>query len=438
MILNLNQPKTIALLVFLSCFIYCALASLVLQLYILPVKLPHLHAGDGLLVNTDAVAFHDFAKDYTYELNKHGLGYWKLDPVQSSSLQPATIAALFYYFLKPEPWTLITFNAFIHGLGAVLIYCIAFSFLQRSVQSVMCTFPFIFYPSAISWYGQIHRDGLYILGFLLLTYSLVCFFRYQGLGNRLFGACISILTGWFFLYLSRDYMIYPFLGILVMVFIMGSLISTIINKNVLMAGILSSLIATFCAGILIWGYFDKNKPKPDWVNYHYVTSWEFTGFLPHRIERQFFELTERRTLFYNLHGDARSNLDEDIKLNSIQSIVLYLPRALYHAYFQPTLFYDKGDSFIITIAKAETLISSLFFLGLLGSILLSGKSRLPFFAVLFFAILCIIPFAIAIPNLGTLYRIKYVNWMIVFCLSIVSLCNLLSLKIKSSYPKKIH
>ncbi|HZU06167.1 MAG TPA: hypothetical protein VFB73_09335 [Chloroflexota bacterium] len=159
-----------ALALWLAVFAYAALAALAVQLLLLPHLFPRWHAGHGLLVGGDWLAYHDLAAELAAALRAQGWAAWQLRPEGHSV---AGLAAIVYALTVPEPWTLIPLNAALHATAAVVLFRLVQVLVPRSRLALWGVLPFVLYPSAMAWYAQLLKDGYAVLGYLLFLYGWV-------------------------------------------------------------------------------------------------------------------------------------------------------------------------------------------------------------------------------------------------------------------------
>ena len=185
--------------IWICLFIYAAASAFLLQLVILPYWLPGLHAGNGLWVGGDWVGFHRIAGELSEKIILQGWGAWELRPERQS---PAGIAAVFYVFFGPHPWVLIPLNAAVHATTGVLLVCMVQPLVRNTRHALLCALPFVFFPSGLVWYAQIHKDGIFFLGISLCLYGWILMSRLETWTGRyaqvllpllyLFGGCFLI------------------------------------------------------------------------------------------------------------------------------------------------------------------------------------------------------------------------------------------------------
>jgi len=152
----------------ISTFIYALCIGLIIQFFILET----LFNISGGLVVLDSVGFDAIAKEMSLAIKERGWQVWELRPKHSS---PAGIAAIFYTLWTPQPYTLLPFNALVHALSGCVVVWILSNFFSWK-PAIIGGAIFVLNPAAMEWVAQIHRDGLFIFGNLLV---LVCIFKFS-------------------------------------------------------------------------------------------------------------------------------------------------------------------------------------------------------------------------------------------------------------------
>jgi hypothetical protein len=154
----------------LALFGYAALVAVLVQFVVLPYLFPAFHAGHGLLVGGDWIAFHRLAAETAAAIATQGWGAWALRPEGQA---PAGIAAAVYAVTVPEPWTMIPVNAALHAGAALVLLRLVLRFVPDWRLALGAVLPFFLYPSALAWYTQNHKDSYFIAGFYLLLNAWV-------------------------------------------------------------------------------------------------------------------------------------------------------------------------------------------------------------------------------------------------------------------------
>ena len=133
-------------IVFWLVFFTTLIAGLAIQKLVLPVFLPHLHVGHGLLKGGDSIGFHFLASDLADQIRIDGWPAWSLRP---NGHAPGGIAAVTYAITGvSEPWILLPINAALFALGAASIYRIAILLTGNNSAAFAAIIPYAIFPSA--------------------------------------------------------------------------------------------------------------------------------------------------------------------------------------------------------------------------------------------------------------------------------------------------
>ncbi len=149
-------------------FVYSLCAGAAIQLYIVPEVFPHFNLGDGLAV-LDSNHFSLIAKDKSAEIIEKGWGAWELRPRLHA---PAGMASMFYVLWVPKPYSMLPFNALIHAISGCLVLWVLRQHFPWQ-PAILGSSLFVLNPTAMEWVSQIHRDGVFILGNLMVMVCLL-------------------------------------------------------------------------------------------------------------------------------------------------------------------------------------------------------------------------------------------------------------------------
>lgn len=181
-------------------FLYSLLAGVVIQTILVPVIFPHINLGDGLIV-LDSNGFNQIAKQKALEIIEKGWVAWELRPQGQT---PAGIASLFYALITPKPYSMLPFNALLHAFSGCLVFWLLRNFFSVKA-AVAGSLIFILNPSAMEWVAQIHRDGLFILGNLMVLAAFLLFSADSNyLRKHLIGIFFAI-SGAFLVWAARPF-----------------------------------------------------------------------------------------------------------------------------------------------------------------------------------------------------------------------------------------
>ncbi|MHB8171594.1 MAG: hypothetical protein ACYDG6_08635 [Thermincolia bacterium] len=151
-------------------FGYAAIVAFTVQLVLLPYVFPGWHAGNGLLVGGDWLYYHSLAVELAQKIYIQGWSVWELRPEMQA---PAGIAGAIYALTTPQPWTVIPVNAALHATAGLVLLRIIQVFVPNWRRAIWAVLPFLLYPSAMTWYTQILKDGYSLAGTFLFIYGWV-------------------------------------------------------------------------------------------------------------------------------------------------------------------------------------------------------------------------------------------------------------------------
>lgn len=432
-LIDIQQQYVVVLWVVFFCYSVCL--ALVFQKVLLPM-LPSLHAGGGLLGN-DAVYFDLVARQLAEQISLNGWQAWTLYPGQGATGNVALLGGLYAIF-GADPTLIIPINAAVHATGAALIYLVTCEISQKSqsgaVAGVLAATLFAIFPSALNWYGQLHKDGYAIAGFLLVllawlrsvsrpvdTFEFLRLLALQFLGLLLIVAV-------------RPYgvklMLIAHLGLGGLAFMVAllrcqlmqhiRLFGLIASSAVLMVGIamlpasLSKADAgetalTTLSGELYssWGH------EQDW-------QWQRSQWLPENVDH-YMEIAARTRagLIENgLSQKAKSIIDGEVQPKSADEVLAYLPRALQIALFAPFPDAWLADLSITRLVSVGEML--VFYISFVGVVFLLCYNRGPaVFVVFYFAFFFLIVNGFTTANLGTLYRIRYAYLFVILAMGVL-------------------
>ena len=207
----LTWHRNAALKLWVCIFLYALLSGLALQLVILPHVFPQLNAGNGLLAGRDWVGFHVQAVAHAKQIALNGWGEFRLRPDGDNAI--IGVAAFFYVNFGPHPWTLLPLNAAMFAIGGVAL----FSMLKRleldDGEAIVALMPYLFFPSALLQFGQIHKDVFCTAGILVILWTWVGLLRKDREVSKIFLLLVISALALIFVSIFRPYFMFPFLGL---------------------------------------------------------------------------------------------------------------------------------------------------------------------------------------------------------------------------------
>lgn len=421
-------------------FLYSWFASMLLQLWVIPALFSQPGAAEGLVV-LDSIGFDQQAKAQAAMIASLGWSAWELRPQGQS---PVGIASVFYVLLGPTPASMLPFNAAVHAVSACAVMAILRNFFS-AVPALIGALVFALNPASFEWVAQIHRDGIFILGNLLLILGVLRFIRIPEAGAGCMNAWqwlwwfVVPVAGTFLIWVARPYWVQIALVTLVLATV-GVILTNLIHKK-----ITGHRMVLFAAMALFVGLFQLllirfhtphepiNIPQhvsqpgseagsetgseagSEKVNKQAPFAWAHSGWLPLAVEGRFYRIATARLGAISQGGN--SLVDADWRLDSVGAILGYVPRALQLGLFSPfpELWVGQGSTPAMTMARkvvgGVTLLSYVCLAGLVIG-LWRMRSSLPLWVMIGACLTGIIVYAVTYPNVGTLMRYRHGFYML--------------------------
>jgi hypothetical protein len=443
----------------LNFFIYTSATAFFVQFVILPYILPQAHLGHGLFV-PDSTGFHQAAVEKAAEMAVTGWSAWELRP---EGHFPAGVASVFYYLWRPEPYALIPFNAVLHATAGCLVFFLLGVLMPgRPMAAAAGASLFVINPASFEWTAQIHRDGTFILGILLILTSWMLLLRSadKSRWKGLIIAFVLAFPGALLISISRPYwsQISTFTGIILYVVILAVWSEEWIKTKKLTSYRGASLVVGFCLimiQVLVnYGNYTDNRDHeslgrvaiqgrisqkelpqdPAYIQTRVngeiknILRWKDTPFLPEYMERTLYTLWRYR------HGSQGSGgktvIDANLRLDSAGAFFFYLPRAFQVAFLSPfpSLWMGTGNTNSTTIGRKIVGAITFFFYGCLGFFIWcawENRKILQFWVIAIYATFGLLVFTYAYANVGILSRMRYGFYMVIigigFAFAIVKL-----------------
>lgn len=433
--LHRSLPSPIVFLLFFS---YATAAALLFQKFLLPL-VASAHHGQGL-VEGDSAIFHTIAIDLAERIRLHGWSEWTMYPSEGATGNVALLAALYVLFGK-DPSLMVPVNAAIHALTGTLLFLLGrmlWAGRIGALAGMIAGTLYVVFPSALNWYGQIHKDGFSIAGTMLVLTAWVAaevgrFGRWQtpiAISAALAGLALVVFV--------RPYNLMLVLG---GVLVMLTFKLATIRKNCGSAEYRRALALQLALTVLVGAaaymapktsaddqkYAEWGKSSGSWgAERRAVIQWQWqpTAWVPQIVESyaEVMARTRAGLIDEGLKIHAGSLYDIDALPASTPQVAAYAPRALQIALFAPfpTHWFEKL-SVTRLVAVGEMAIWYLIAPGLLLALWLARSRGVMAVAVFSLALLTL--YGITIANVGTLYRIRY---LYLFLLMLIGLAGWLS------------
>jgi putative peptidoglycan lipid II flippase len=420
-IITENQPpysvKTILWVIF---FCYSTFAALVFQRLLLPA-LPAFHAGSGL-INADSLYFHTVAISFAKEIQINGWSHWTIWPTVGATGNVAVLAAL-YVFFGEDPSLIIPLNAAIHATSGLIIFLIGRLIWPGKVGTyagIIASGMFVFFPSALNWYAQVHKDGYMILGFLIISYGWIAGLENSSKRSAGLWIIVGTVLGVALIIFVRPYNLKLLLMASICIFAFLSIVYIVskqIKKQWYILVYFSVSIFIIMIGMSLIP--DKYREKYADISQDQVYQglayqdqtwqWQRSEWMPDIIERNMERVSVLRVsnLVYSKIQKAGSTMDTDRKPDNVFSAIAYLPRGLQIALLAPfPLRWLEFTNITRLVSTIETFIWYLLIPGVFFTLYYRRTLAIAVIVVLCLFFLTV--YGYTMPNLGTLYRIRYV------------------------------
>lgn len=411
---------------FIGVFIYVHIIGIFIQIFFLP-SIPELHYGYGLLKGGDWEHFHDTAVLCSKIIN--GINYSKCENLyqwQDFILIPSYT----YYFSGiSAPWVILPFNALFFATSATTLAAI-YAFFSKKNNAMIATLPFILYPSAAIIYGQIHKDVISICGIFIIIYINI----YVINSDENLKICKIIKL--FILGIFANMMIILVRPYLLQVLTFGIFFALLIyiaikRKYLINLFLLIALIITHAFFIYINNLDSQNiSKKPDVIRIEesialrsdVIKSKESNSLEAvelNIVDKVVRKLGSTREAFANGYPNAKSNIDLDIKFESLLDIFSYSPRAIQIGLFSPfpSQWFTEGKSEVGSmmriISSIEMMVGYLLFVGLLFNFSVNKcVNKIDLLIAFIIPLIILTITSLVVCNVGTLYRMRYGSWQL--------------------------
>lgn len=418
-------------------YCYSSFAAFMFQKVLLPL-FPNYHGGSGLIGGGDSVFFHKIAAALAQSIRSHGWSQWTLRPAEGATGNVSLLAALYAIF-GTDPTVIIPVNAAVHATSGLLIFLIARLLWPGKVgvySGVVTAILFVIFPSALNWYAQIHKDGFAIMGMLIIFYSwlkgITCSTRLK--------CCLWILSGNFvgiaLVIFVRPYniMLLTLSGVAVGVTLLVYFAFT--KKTVKMLYLLVFL--GFFISVLV--VINSCMPKLVVMEQKDIVidllkaqgihwNWERSKVIPDGVDRLFEKAAAMRlrNIYHVRETKAQSVVDENIRPDNIWSSLVYLPRATMIALASPfPNTWRRGTTIVRLVSVAETAIWYVLIPGVF--LAFWYRRSLLIFMMVLTSVVFLAVLGFTHPNIGTLYRFRYVYLFILMLIGVMGWAELIRRK----------
>ena len=430
---NNNGSYSTKLVLWIIFYCYATFAALIFQKLLLPM-FPGFHGGSGLIGGGDSAFFHNVATNLAESIRVNGWKMWTVWPSEGATGNVSLLAVLYVLFGN-DPTVIIPVNAAIHASSGLLIFLIARVLWPGKVgfySGIVTATLFVVFPSALNWYAQIHKDGFAILGMLIVFYSWLKSIANSSKLSSFLWMFPGTLTGLVFIVFVRPYNVKMLI------------LSAIFSFLILLIKIILSLdmkrkayqLVYFAVCIVLLAVVNNYIPRAAVIEHSADLvaesnwRWEESDIIPGEIDGILKNTAEIRVhnILYNTRIKARSLIDEDTRPNSVISVMQYIPRALQISLFAPfPNRWSLNTGIIHIVSIGETLIWYMLIPGIVLAFYY-GRSQVLFYLLTANMLAILGIYGFSFPNIGTLYRIKYVYIFILMIIGMIGWVELVRRK----------
>ena len=424
--IQLSNQKIKVFILGLSFFCFSVSAALIFQKLLLPNLTSILAPGTTL--TTDSAYFDSVAVEMAQQIKQHGWNSWHMFPNDYSGIHVSILAALYAVF-GHDTTLAIPLNALFHAFGGVLIFVIAIelssSYLVGFFAGIVASCIFVLFPSALNWYGQIHKDGYAIAGLLAI---LLIWCKGLDAPPRTANYFLLILMSFLmlcFLVTIRGYyfkLLLMFVGITLIAMIV---IRVLFKQKSAWAFFLGVLLTFLPVHIYINSIDGFSGSRSGEAYFEYADTdkdfeYHVSDLLPTKLDRLFESVarTRKGLLDFGVKSEANSMIDVDDTPGNAVEVIKHLPRAFQVALLAPfPTTWLKETSIARLLASGEMVV---IYISLFGLIPLFKLNRRPqVMLAFFFSAFFLTIYGFIITNVGTLYRVRYTFELIMVLLGVI-------------------
>lgn len=424
-------------------FLFALFVTLFVRYVFFPIVMPGAIDPQGLLLHTDSISYHRMATAIAAEIHRSGWKAWDLNPMDNVMI--GFLSALYAIFV-PKAWVVIPFGALAHALAVVLLTRLARAFTSDPRWALVAALPYALFPSAAFWYTQILKDGYFNVGILLYLVGWVVLLEFGSAGNsglrKILASVVLIGTGYTLQGLVRPYTMSIVLVVSLGMFVIVTAAAWYRRHRGEIStrrGASLVLIAFLCVAGQVYlkvdfGYRFTSEASVELLvrgDQAERAYWQMTPGLPGWLETRLASLSGVRNAYIRGRPDAKSTIDRDVRFTRAADIVAYVPRAIQIAFLAPfpDQWLGQGSTAATTVMRRVSMLEMLVTYGLLlflPAAVYFWFGRAVFWIAVVYPGVMMTVYALATPNMGTFYRVRYAYLMIFIALAIVAMGKVIS------------
>jgi hypothetical protein len=411
---SLQAPQ---LLFLFFCFFLCSIVlGTVMQQLLVPQTT--LHAPNSIL-SPDSLLYHELAVKLARLINEKGWSALMLFPIHLDFGQMSyKFLAITYVFFGENPLLVIPINSFLNALSGVLVYLISLDVINSRRVSLISATLFVIFPTSIVFYSQVSKDVYINIGILLITYTFLRILNRQGNSFPFLKYFCFYLAAIFLIAINRTYVL-QFLMLQIFVILILQFLKLFPRNPLKIIFFSLAFMATYSC----YQQIGKNVEFVDplfaqYQNNDLSEKWSNSLYIPKFLDSKLNEIASLRSHFVKYNCEESKSptcLDIDIRSKNAYDVLSYLPRAYFVALFAPfPNSWFTSSNLIKLVASFEMLTIYSVFFGLIFLVIYGFDYK-----VALLILLTIVPltlYGFISPNLGTLYRLRFVYIILVLIL----------------------
>lgn len=419
-----DRLTPIALWVFF--FLYLIIVGLIVSNFLIP----NLSFYESFILTSDSYYFDKYAINLADDIKEHGWKNWKIFLKPGVSGQSSFLAILYYFFGK-QAWLVILFNAIFCASSGVIFYFIAKEILGKNILSkqgaTLFACLFIIFPSTLISIIHVNKESCLSLGVLFGLWTIIKILSIKNITHGVVGILCAMFFSLFCIAVMKPYMLQFFLVILLFIIFLqcikffpwtflnfGLLLFFFLNTFFLFTFISSSSDLDWISGET---YISASSDPNFLVSDNFL--WKRNVFIPEIIDRKISAVAYARASLIGsgLASNANSMIDvNEIPSNAIE-IFKYAPRALHISLLAP--FPNKwfNGGMLNFLSSMEMLACYLAYIGLFF-FLIFRNFNYKIILILLYVLIPLVIFGTLSPNIGTLYRVRYIFLMVIVMLGV--------------------
>jgi hypothetical protein len=361
------------------------------------------------------------ADEMATRIQAHGWGEWTFAP----NLQRIVgiIAAVYAITGVHEPAIVTPVYALFYAVSTVCIYRTTWLLSGNEAGGWCAAAAFLLFPSAATIYADMHKDAVSSAGLLLLVSALTELEMRERVRLResfwyLATCVIAVLLLW----LVRPYLIKMCLAALIIgliALLMANAILTTRQRFDLKRYLPHLAIFVFMAVITT----HSSAPLMDASPHQIPLAAQSDGHISNTKTSSLFDRMVAPVLYVRsgfVATPGGSVIDKDVHITSFSDLATYLPRTMQIALFAPfpDMWFERGMTagarMMRLVSGLEMTICYVLLVGYIVLVPSLKRNRIAAFVFVMatsLTLLCVL--GLAVPNVGTLYRMRYPVFMLV-------------------------